>query len=521
MNTHLRFCRPTTLALLITALPPLVEHDAKAQQMAGGVVYEDRNGNGLRDADEPGLPGVAVSNQDLVVLTDEEGRYELPVVDDTIIFVSKPADYALPVNENNLPRFYYLHKPDGSPSQRYEGVPPTGELPASVDFALLAAEPTEKFRVIAMADPQPEIGQEVLYIRDDVLNELPGVGAAFGITLGDIMSNQLDYYRPYNANVGKVGIPFYNVIGNHDMNFDAADDRDSDETFHRWFGPNYYSWNHGKVHFVALDTVNWLGKLQGHYRGNFDEKQMRWLANDIAQVPAEHLVVLLMHIPIMTPEGYECDHTERLFDVLKDRAKVLALAGHMHFHENVFLGEENGWHGAGAFHLVINGAVSGSWWSGPKDYRGIPVTPCRDGVPNGYSIVTFDGADYVLDYKPASEDPALRMNIYPPGMLAQDDVGRRTVLVNVFDGSDRTQVEFSLDSGPFTVMEQAPQRDPLSEAMLTGPRAMGKPWASVNVCQHMWKSVMAEGPGGGTHAIVVRVTDHYGRTFTQTKIFGF
>ena len=34
-----------------------------------------------------------------------------------------------------------------------------------------------------------------------------------------------------------VGIPWYNVHGNHDMNFLATDDRYADETFERVYGP--------------------------------------------------------------------------------------------------------------------------------------------------------------------------------------------------------------------------------------------------------------------------------------------
>jgi hypothetical protein len=514
--------RPARTLIVIWLASLLSANLALAGQTAHGLVFEDRNTDGRHDADEPGIAGVAVSNQEDVALTDAEGRYALPVTDDTILFVSIPAGYAAPVNKDNLPQFYYIHKPQGSPDLHYPGVAPTGDLPPSIDFPLLKTPETDTFRIVAMADPQPETSQEVYYIRDDVLDDMGGLDAAFGVTLGDIMSNQLQYYDIYNAAVGMVGIPFFNVIGNHDMNLDAADDRDSDETFHRWFGPNYYSWNHGKVHFVALDSVHWLGdgKGGGNYRGDFDERQMRWLANDIKSVPADHLIVLLMHIPIMTPGAATCDHTERLFNVLEKRQHILALAGHMHYHENMFLGPGNGWNGPGDFHLVINGTASGAWWSGPKDYRGIPVTFCRDGVPNGYSIITFHGADYVLDYKPARGDAAERLRIYPPGTTGDDDAARRRVVVNVYDGSARSNVEYSLDHGPFQPMTRSPQRDPLSLALLTGVLDTGKPWASVNVCQHIWEAELPERPGRGPHALTVRVTDQYGRTFSQLKVFG-
>jgi hypothetical protein len=109
---------------------------AWAQQVATGVVFHDRNRNGIRDAGEPGIPNVLVSNQREVVKTDAQGRYRLPVDDDTILFVIKPRGWALPVTEDNVPRLYYVHKPNGSIPVRYGGVPPDrtvasiGGLPA-------------------------------------------------------------------------------------------------------------------------------------------------------------------------------------------------------------------------------------------------------------------------------------------------------------------------------------------------------------------------------------------------------
>jgi hypothetical protein len=57
--------RPTLFALAVSASL----FAARADE-AKGVVYHDQNGNGTRDAGEPGLPDVAVSNQREIVKTD-------------------------------------------------------------------------------------------------------------------------------------------------------------------------------------------------------------------------------------------------------------------------------------------------------------------------------------------------------------------------------------------------------------------------------------------------------------------
>ena len=64
---------------------------------AKGVVYNDKNGNALRDAGERGLPGVLVSNGMDIVKTDKKGSYSLPVSDDTIVFLIKPAAGGCPL----------------------------------------------------------------------------------------------------------------------------------------------------------------------------------------------------------------------------------------------------------------------------------------------------------------------------------------------------------------------------------------------------------------------------------------
>src|SRR5690606_32935657 len=102
-----------------------------------GVVFDDRNNNGIKERREKGIAGVSVTNGVEVVQTDEQGRYALPVGDDQIIAVIKPGDYDVPVNDNQLPQFYYIHKPGGSPELAYPGVAPTGPLPREINFPLV------------------------------------------------------------------------------------------------------------------------------------------------------------------------------------------------------------------------------------------------------------------------------------------------------------------------------------------------------------------------------------------------
>ena len=130
---------------------------APAQDFATGTVFEDRNGNGVREAGERGLRGVRVSNQREVVLTDRDGRWRLPLLasGETTFFVVKPRGYMTPLSPDRLPRFSYTHKPAGSPVLKHRGLAPTGPLPASVDFALSKQAEPDTFQAIFFGDTQP------------------------------------------------------------------------------------------------------------------------------------------------------------------------------------------------------------------------------------------------------------------------------------------------------------------------------------------------------------------------------
>ena len=69
-------------------------------QSATGSVFHDVNENGKKDPNEKGISKVCVSNGTEVVQTDSEGKWNLPITDDTGLFVIKPTDYSVAVNND-------------------------------------------------------------------------------------------------------------------------------------------------------------------------------------------------------------------------------------------------------------------------------------------------------------------------------------------------------------------------------------------------------------------------------------
>lgn len=492
---------------------------------ARGLVYEDRNANQRFDDSDAPIPGVLVSNGVEVVAADKDGRYELPVTNDTILFVIKPRGYRTVVDEIQIPRFYYIHKPKGSPKFRVPGVAPTGILPDSVDFPLYPQKEPDTFRAVVFADTQVRDRREIDYLEHDIVEELIGVDADFGVTLGDIVFNDITLFDDLNNAVGQIGIPWHNVIGNHDSNQRADEDRFSDETFERIYGPHVYAFDYGPVHFIAMDTVFWgmkRGEQERGYRAGIDNEQLAFIGNYLNAVPKNELVVLMMHIPINQVPAAE---REALFALLADRPRTLSIAGHTHYQQQVFMDKAKGWKGSQPHHLAVLGTACGSWWGGPLDELGIPQTSMRDGTPNGYSILTFNGADYSIEYKAARRPADFQMTIHAPDDVATSATRQTEVVVNVFTGSEKSTVEMKVgDDAAWIPMTQFSGKDPVYVAAkeMEGPEKpkVGHILPDAMVTVHLWKANLPGDVKPGTYTIRVRHVDMFGKTYEARRVIG-
>jgi C terminal of Calcineurin-like phosphoesterase/N terminal of Calcineurin-like phosphoesterase len=533
-------------ALALTpASAPAQGTPAKAIATARGTVF---------DADSSprrGVPDVMVSNGLEVVKTDTDGRWSLPVGDGDSVFVIKPAGWALPVDPaTNLPRFAYVHAPDGSPDLgfRFAGVPPTGPLPPNIDFALHRKEEPARFDAVLFTDPQPESLNEVGYIRDDVVSIVDASGAAFGITHGDIMFDDLSYYPRYNRIVGTIGLPWFNCRGNHDMNLEAPDNTHAAETFKRVFGARWHAFQHGGATFILLDNVDYLGSDptrpngSGKYRGYFGERQLSFVRNVLANVPRDSLVVISFHIPLKTLAATDAaNNTVDLRDFLSaigSHPNTVSFCGHTHTNEHWYFTAADGY-AAGVHHHHILAAVSGSWWSGPFDARGIPMALQSDGSPNGFHILSVEGEGYTTTLVP-SHDPArgqMRVMLdsqvhgvdhdvirdyhtgaLQTGPIGVDRVASTRLVVNFFDGGPRSKVEVSIGGRPYRGLPKVERLDPFVVEVYDRNRDSKKSWVEAGRSSHIWQGALPADLGIGTHRVAVRATDEYGRVHLTSMV---
>jgi hypothetical protein len=537
------------LALVAVDASGALAQDARAAQVSGqvsGVVFEDRDGSGLSSASNPGLAGVLVSNGRDVAVTGPDGRYALPLPDEATIFVIKPAGFMPPIESlTNLPRFYRHHQPKGSPPEldlRFEGLAPTGPLPASVDFPLRPQDEPKAFNVVLVTDPQPETGAEVDFVREDLIQALAGVDARFGLTAGDVMFDDLSLYPRSNAIMGTIGLPWWNIGGNHDLNLEAPDRKYSRETFKRVFGPNYYAFFYAQTLFLMLDDVNYLGPDPhkpgggGKYEGRLDEGQIEFVRNVLAHTPDDRLVVVVMHIPINTfldNEPYQnLQGRDAFFALFEGRRYTVSFAGHTHTTEHHYFDAADGWKGTAPHHHHILTALSGSWWSGPYDHRGVASADSRDGTPNGFHILSVDGLTYATRFIPAKEPNGRQMRLSIDSRfhgiskdadrdfrqvrllgspVPRDALGASTLIANVFDGGEKTKVKMVIGDRAPIEMARLSRPDPFVQEVFARNEATKKAWVKAEDCSHIWTARLPGDLAPGTYPVVVEAIGEYGQ----------
>ena len=548
---------PGHLITVFAVLLPLVSitHSGAAEpETARGTVFEDRNANGVRDTGEPGVAEVLVSNGRDVVVTDGTGAYRIPVSAPGFVMVHKPAGYRVPTSADQRPRFFYLHAPEGTPDLglRYRGIEPTGALPERIDFALRPGPTETRFRALVISDPQPQTARELDYIREAFVSRAASVDARFGLTTGDIMFDDLSLLPRYNALIGAIGTPWYNVPGNHELNFLAPDDATSLETFKRVFGPPYYAFAEGQALFVVLDNVVYRGtdpadpRGEGSYYGHVSDDQLQWLANTLAHVERDTLIVIATHIPMLSALGrderIETDNRDALLELLCPFAHSLIVSGHTHTTEHHYL-ERPGSCAGPAHHHHIVATISGAWWSGPFDAHGIPTSYQRDGTPKGYQLLNVDGNGYTIDYvplgtpAPAQLPPAqLRISLdttfhqgsenalrdaapmqHLQGPIRTSAVYSARVYANLFAGGPRSSLSLHIDGFDAISMERVAQADPFIEELYA--RGVDKKtWVQASASSHLWRARLPQDLGAGVHVLEVRARDEFGRTHRGHRV---
>ena len=513
------------LLLLVSSVGPA----AAAADTIGGRVFSDNDGDGMFDAGESGIADVAVSNGRIVTRTDVGGAYRLPVQRGQTVFIVKPAGWRAASGGDRLPMFW-RQQPLARPSALKYGGLPHGAAATRFDFPL-QREPRREgdLDVLVFGDPQPKSMTDVGYYDRDIVTPLLGRHAArLGISLGDIVHDDLSLYPAINASTAKLGIPWLHAAGNHDLDFDAARDEDSLSTFRRHFGPDSFAWEEARAVFVVLDDVVYQPGDKPAYVGGFRDDQFAFLEAYLPTVPKDRLLVLAMHIPLFeaTPgrDTFRDADRARLFALLQDFPHVLVLSAHSHTQRHWFHDAGSGWHGASPLHEYNVGAACGAFWSGVKDAAGIPDSTMADGTPNGYATlrVAAEGK-YALAWHPARDARDTRIGLHAPKVLRRGAWPGWAVYANVYMGRDDTRVEYRIDDGDWMPMSHVAQPDPrlvienMNDDLADTLRGYDRS-PEAEPSPHLWRGALPTDGAIGEHRIEVRAFDAWqGELRAQTQ----
>ena len=536
------------------------------QDVLDGAVFDDRNRNSQQDPGEHGIAGVEVSNGREIVTTDRQGRYEISVRDGETVFLTQPAGYQVPVDEDNVAQFFYTHMPAGSPELRYGGIDPTGPLPDAVDFPLARTTDTlsRDQRCLIGGDIQTYTQEEVDYALRGAFADLTqrtdftGCGALF---IGDIVGDDLDLYDQTRELTSLLNGPARFLPGNHDLDLDADYDHRFD-TYRSQFGPDYYSYDAGDVHVVSLNTVQYSqgAPYNGTYNGGIDDEQLAWLRQDIANTPEDKLIVLATHIPLLNwhdqgSDRHQVDQVQAIHDIIGDRPAV-AFGGHSHTLEVMREGDSmEGWkslYGVDElpFDHITAGAISGDWYTGRVTEDGYPTALQRDGAVPGVFTLEAHGNRYEDSFigtgRAASEQMSLGLNtpayrdwydanrrnvgkapsFETPLEVSADELGESWLTTNVWAGGTGTEVSVSIDSRPAQQAQRTQRLEGESKrvgAEFSDPAAAQEQLVHggsiAEASGHLWRLDLPEDLAPGEHTATVTQTDRYGVSTTERITF--
>ncbi|MGH8077774.1 MAG: calcineurin-like phosphoesterase C-terminal domain-containing protein, partial [Lysobacter sp.] len=360
-----------------------------------------------------------------------------------------------------------------------------------------------------------------------------GGAADLGLSLGDIVHDDLSLYPALNAATAKLGVPWLHAPGNHDLDFDAARDEDSLLTFRNTYGPDTFAWEEPEATFIVLDDVIYQPGQSPAFVGGLREDQFAFLERYLPTLSKDRLLVVGVHVPFFdaAPGRQTFRHADRtrLFALLKDFPHVLLLSGHSHTQRHVFHAADSGWHGSKPLHEYNVGAACGAFWSGVKDAAGIPDATMSDGTPNGYAQLKIKTAgEYALSWHPAriadtSPTSTAAMNLHAPKVLRRGAYPAWGVYANVFMGREDSRVEYRVDGGDWKLMKRVAQSDPrllaenfrddFAEALRGYDRS---PEATPSM--HLWRGALPTDLAVGEHQVDVRAFDAWqGEQSAQTR----
>ena len=462
-----------------------------------GSVFMDSNRNGIIDKGEKGICGILVSNGEDIVKTDCNGRYSIKSAGNASIFPILKGKFRISTAKSQNSAFKLI-----------------GNKDSVVNFGLERRPDDKVFTLNAVGDVQVGSPEELEYADRSIFTELMSQDPKrMNIFMGDEVNERMDLLQPILKDIGSLPQESWTMIGNHD--------RDDSLTFDKTFGARNFAFERGNFFFIMLDNVFNTGKRS--YRGHLTERQLNFISNCISYVKSKKHIVLCAHIPF-----WETDNFNEVVSMLKGRGDVLAISAHLHEIER-HITEGDG--------VTINevsvGAACGHWWTGERNWEGVPDAIMNSGAPRGYFVFNFNEKGYSFRFKGIGLDPEKQMSINISGIdnveTQVDSLKNRRIddiYITVFGGCDSTLVKCKVDDGKWMFAKKINAMD--ANVAITRELNKGKAYPSqfskMNPLRRLpskqlWYLGRSVSDGAGTHHVEIIAYDRYGFTAKCSRTF--
>lgn len=480
-----------------------------------GVVWDSSTGKAM--------PDVVVSDGRLCTITDEKGRYWLATDLSTqrFVFVSTPSGYEIPVRKSS----YCFNG--------YETLDIGTEEVQQFDFSLKPVSgASDRYQVLFCGDPQISSNQKGSHAAyEDVVNSLIKYKdetdlPLYIINLGDVTFDDADENAVVKQYLGRIGIPTMNIPGNHDQfcaqntNYPPIVDESYSPDYRatayycRDFGPNNYSVNIGKIHYIFIDNIFWWGNNWAEEKNGFDEEVLSFIENDLRYVDKNTPLMIMTHSPsandVIGPDFRQWMLNYDKFIDLLAGYDVMNWSGHLHISGH-YVYDDDDMAKIGCKALSLESHVV-SRCAGAL-YIDCEIT--SDGVPRGFIIMDVDGKKTSWTYRRTRiwENGNDQMQIYTP-----EDTEDGYVYANVFLHDNTWGTPQWYENGELKGrMQLYTEKDPMYQKEYDKYVAAGSPDPAVGKpgpydTRHLFRIRPSDGCTSGE----VRVTDRFGKEWTQT-----
>jgi len=438
-----------------------------------------------------GVAGVMVTDGVSVTQTDSNGEYLLTGNKNSeFVYLSSPAGYTVPV-ENSVPQFFRRINENRNGNTDFQVIP--------------AGSDDTQHGFVVWADPQIKSVKEAQLAREVVgdLKELINRKGSYifhGMGCGDIVGDNPILFDSTKTMLSELGIPFYQSIGNHDMQYSNRSNESAAEMFKNHFGPDYYSFSRGEIHYVVLNDVFYIGR-DYFYIGYIPETQLAWLEKDLALVDTTKTIVVALHIPTALNQqdidqfsysniSKSVSNKKALYNLLAPYQAHI-VSGHMHVSNNVVISPKLFEHNVSS--------VCGAWWQGPF---------AQDGTPKGYAVFEANGAELSWYFKSAGYNKDYQFRVYNVG---ENQEQKEYLTANVWNWDPEWKIFWYEDGKKMGEMEQYSGKDPGTVDAFSDKDKLDYKWIGAATTNHLFRAK----PQNASAEITVKVIDRFGNSYSK------